>query len=549
MNEKVHTINNQILPLSLDNWYELLNRPIKDRPAYKEDNGNLTFGQVMVKLLGIPVDEDEYYNQIFEWIYQEENSLILLTDETLNRVMDNKYFQAIQKVMNIFQDQNLSINRFIAFLDGENLLLKSSIPSVHRKIREAMNAVFQHFAKVEANGMQNSELRRVLVDMIKWSINHLDPALNNSMINGQMPKFMWYGHAKKSQAYFLMYLQEIGCDLVFVHPNGTDVLEQLSLHEKTAFTHKYPQTKEAESFPTEKRRRTATVAYRASREIESILNHEGSGLYKPWQLRNYLPMSVTLKTTYDELFLLEKEMAMIRPNFEVSNGEVKIPTIFAKVFGVSKNRKEYWDRLHTISSAPHALLIKDFPFTRAVVSDFRFHYRNALGKDGKLDCDLMINAHYWNYGRLPIGLQKGIAHAIRTVCDKPFLQPLLNETEEEAAIFLFSQGLLLPPDILKLLQKFDYSQEVPSMILFKTEQNGVFSREDAAVLLLLNTFGIDIILYNPAGHMDIENYVKEDLFDKHLLEDVVFEMEFKEKSFIKKIFYNGILNKRRGDLR
>ncbi|MFT8321737.1 MAG: YceG family protein [Bacillus sp. (in: firmicutes)] len=546
MIEKVHTINNRILPLSLDNWYELLQKPLKDRPEYKEDNGVITYGQIMVKLLGISIDEDEYYNQLFEWIYQEENDLLLLTDENLNRVMDNKYFQSIQKVLNIFQEQNLSINRFIAFLDGENLLLKSTLPAVHRKIREAMISVFQLFAKIEENGMNNSELRRVLVDIIKWSINHLSPVLDKSMTKGQMPKFMWYGDAKKSQVYFLIFLQEIGCDLILVHPNGTDVLQQPA-QMKTAFTHNYPQTKMPESFPTEKRRRTATVAYRASREIESILNHEGSGLYKPWQLREYMPMSVTLKTTYDELFLLEKEKAMIRPNFEVKNGEVKIPTIFAKVVGVSKNRKEYWDRLHSITSVEHSLLIKEFPFSRAVVSDFRFHYRNALGKDGKLDPDLMIKAHYWNYGRLPNWLQKGIAHAICTICDKPYLKALSNEAEEEVAIFLFSQGLLLPANIVKLLQKFDYSQEIPSVILFKTEINGIFTREDAAVLLFLNTFGVDVILYNPAGHMDIENFVEEGLFDEHLLEDVVFEMEFKEKSFIKKIFNNGILKNRRGD--
>ncbi|WP_445492980.1 YceG family protein [Niallia sp. 03133] len=547
MNEHIHTINNQILPLSLDNWHDLLNKPLQERPVYKEDNGILQFGQVIVKLLGLPVDEDEYYNQLFDWINQEESVLLLLSDDHLNKVMDNKHFQAIQRVLNIFQDQNLSINRFIAFLDGENLLLKSPVSSIHRKIREAMITVFQHFAKIEANGMKNNDLRRVLVDLIKWSFNHLKPALHISLKKGQMPKFMWYGNAKKSQAYFLFYLQEIGCDLVLVHPNGTDVLDQLSLQEKPAFTHHYGKTKEVENFPTERRRRTATVAYRASREIESILNHEGSGLYKPWQLRDYIPISLTLKTTYDELFLLEKEIAMIRPNFEVNNGEVKIPTIFAKVFGVSKNRKEYWDRLHAITSVEHALLIKEFPFTKAIVSDFRYHYRHALGRDGKLDSERMINAPFWNYKRLPIGLQKGIAHAIRTVCEKPPLKPLSNETMEEMSIFLFSQGLLLPADILKLLQKFDYSQDVPSLILFKTEVNGLFSREDAAVLILLNTFGIDIMVYNPAGHMDMENYVEEGLFDEHFLEDVVFEMEFKEKSLIRKIFDHGILKNRKGD--
>ena len=140
-----------------------------------------------------------------------------------------------------------------------------------------------------------------------------------------------------------------------------------------------------EPFPTEKRSRKATVAYRASQEIESILNHEGSGLYKPWQLRDYTPSSVTLKTTYDELFILGKEKAMIRPNFEVKDGVVKIPTIFAKIQGVSSNRKEYWERLHSLSKLENSLLIKQLPVTRSINNDFRFHYRSALSKNGELD--------------------------------------------------------------------------------------------------------------------------------------------------------------------
>lgn len=546
MNSEIHTWDNQILPLSLENWQEFLAMPLSERPFYKLDNGNLSFGQVVVKLLGMPLDEDEYYNQLFEWVYDSKDPISLLSDDHLDRTMDNKHFQAIQKVLNMFMEQNLSVNRFVAFLDGENLLLKSTIPAVHRKIRETFITVLQHFAQVEENGLHNSELRRVLVDMIKWSINHLQPALMASREKGNMPKFLWYADGKKSQAYFIYYLLELGCDVIIVHPNGMDILKQLMLN-KTFFTHQYTRKKEPEKFPQEKRRRTATVAYKASKEIESILNHEGSGLYKPWQLREYIPMSVTLKTTYDELFLLEKELAMIRPNFEVNNGTVKIPTIFAKVFGVSKNRKEYWDRLHQITSRDHTLLIKNFPFTRAVISDYRYHYRDALDISGHLIPEKMMEANYWTYGRLPIGLQKGIAFAISSVCQQLQLKRLPNETEEEAAIFLFSQGLLLPQEVIKLLQKFDYSQEVPSIILYKTELNGHFTREDAAVLLLLNTFGIDIIIYNPAGHLDIENYINEGIFDEHWLEDVVFEMEYKEASLIKKIWRMGILKNRRGD--
>ncbi|MDA6082738.1 hypothetical protein OSJ97_24660, partial [Escherichia coli] len=93
---------------------------------------------------------------------------------------------------------------------------------------------------------------------------------------------------------------------------------------------------------------------------------------------------VTLKTTYDELFILIKEKAMIRPNFEVKEGRVMIPSVFSKIQGVSRNRKEYWERIQTISQYDESLLIRRFPFTNSVNNDFRFHYRNALDREGKL---------------------------------------------------------------------------------------------------------------------------------------------------------------------
>lgn len=527
----------QLLPVTFENWLETLKMVNRERPEFSLDQETLHTGQVVARFLGVSLDEDDYYNRLFDFIHTEELGLSLISEDTLDKSIENLHFQAIQKVLNINREQNLSINRFVAFLDGEQLLLKSSIPSLHRKIREAMIDTLQFFSLKEPQGIKNQEIRRVLVDIIKWSFNHLEESLKNTDPEQSMPKFLWYGGSKKSHFYFLYYLIQLGCDIIVYSPSGEDALANADSELNSSLIYNFPEQKKAEPFPAEKRRRTATVAYRASREIETILNHEGSGLYKPWQLRDYTPLSVTLKTTYDELFILIKEIAMIRPNFEVKNGQVKIPSIFAKVQGVSKNRKEYWDRIQTLSQYEHSLLIKRFPFTNSVNNDFRFHYRNAMDDEGQLDPEKMSASHYWKYQHLPSGLQNGIAMAIRNICARPYLKTLPQETEEDVKIYLFTQSMQIPPSILKIMQQFDYSQDVPKLVLYNNEINGMLVRSDAALLLLLNQFGIDIVLYNPPGHNDIENFIDEDLYDVHWLEDVVFEQEFKEPSFLKKMFF------------
>jgi hypothetical protein len=531
--------------LTYENWLDILKKSLPERPNYSIDKGTIEIGQVLGEFLGVPIDTDEYYNQLFDLVHSNELSLHLLSEDSLDKSIHNHYFQAIQKVININQEQKLSINRFTAFLDGEQLILKSKVPVLHRKLREAMITTLEFYDNREQDGLKNHELRRVLVDLVKWSINHLQPVLENADPQKVMPRFLWYGDVKKSHQYFLFYLMKLGCDLVIFHPEGKDVLS--GFIEEPVFIYRYPKQMPAEPFPQEKRSRKSTVAYRASKEIETILNQEGSGLYKPWQLRDYTPSSLTLKTTYDELFILGKEIAMVRPDFMVANGQVKIPSIFAKVQGVSKNRKEYWDRFHSLSQSENSLLIRHLPFTFPSTNDFRFHYRNTLGRDGLLSPERMIQSHYWPYSFLPAGLQSGIANAVKRVCERPFLKPLPMESIEEVKIYQFTQAMFMPKNIIQLLERFDYSQHVPKLIIFNNESTGMLSRSDAALLILLNQFGIDIILYNPAGHNDIENFLDDSLFDIHWLDDVVFNMEYKETSIFKKGLFQGILKNLRGD--
>ncbi|MFO1444721.1 YceG family protein [Bacillus sp. Bva_UNVM-123] len=544
MNNLYSQLKTHILPVSSENWLSTIKKPLNERQLFSIDQGTIQIGQVAAQFLGITLDEDEYYNHLYDYIHTEQSGLTLISEDLLDKTIDNHQFQSIQKVLNINLEQNLSINRFVAFLDGEQLLLKSKNHALHRKIREAMIEVLRVFSTKELEGLKSQELRRVLVDIIKWTINHLGNEWDHVNPEQSMPKFLWYGNSNRSHQYFLYYLLQLGCDVVVFSPSCDDVFNEFEQIKEKIFHYKYPGMKQPEPFPTEKRRRSATVAYRASREIESILNHEGSGLYKAWQLRDYTPLSVTLKTTYDELFILIKEIAMIRPNFEVKNGQVKIPAIFAKIQGVSRNRKEYWDRLQAISEFDHSLLIRRFPFTNNINNDFRFHYRNALDKDGLLDTQKMITAHYWKYKHLPTGLQNGIATAIRNICARPQLKPIYHEEAEDLKTYLFTQGMQIPASVLKLLQKFDYSQEVPKFILYNNELNGTMTRTDAALLLLLNQFGLDIVLYNPSCQNDLENFINDGVYDVHWLEDVVFEQEFKEPSFFKKV--QGIFKNMRG---
>ncbi|MEK4027613.1 YceG family protein [Pseudobacillus sp. FSL P4-0506] len=507
------------------NWANELAKPITDRSDYYQTEEDVQYSRVAARILGAAFDETEYLLSLY-LLSQQPHVCVL--SETLDKTMPNDRFQSIQKIYHVIQHEpGLSVNRFVAFLEGAELLPKyKKDPDFNRLVRSALIDVFSLFQANHAGSFSHPEFRRVFLDIVKWIWNHLDPWVKETPIEQDVPHVIWYGDMSKSQVYFLYYLILLGMDVVILHPEGKDDFREVDPENKWTVRADYPSTMKMQPFPEEEPKRQGTVAYRASKEIEQVLNHEGSAFYKPWQFRNHLPVSVILKTTYDEVFLLAKEKAFIRPGFSADAEEVKIPNLFAKISGVSKNRKEYWENMSRLTSCSNALTIRNFPYKQEGKANNQFHYRHALNKEGLLDPKKMIESNWWQYGQLHDGLQMGIAAAISRMCAHPKLKPFSGEAEEDVQLYLFTQSITIPQEILNLLQTFDYSQDIPKIILYNNEKNGDLSRADAALLLMLSEFGLDIILYNPPGHNDLERFIDKQYFDHHLLEDMVFDLPF-----------------------
>ena len=127
---------------------------------------------------------------------------------------------------------------------------------------------------------------------------------------------------------------------------------------------------------------------------------------------------------------------------------------------------------------------------------------------GKLHPDLIMNSHWWPHKRLPEGLQHGIAEAIIHTCESEMCKPIAKETKQDVALYVFAQLSQIPPNILEQLEKFDYSQDVPKIVIFNNEKSGELTRSDAVLLLFLNQIGVDVFHFNPTGRNDIEPYIE-----------------------------------------
>ncbi|MFS0655396.1 YceG family protein [Bacillus sp. 179-C3.3 HS] len=515
-------------------WKNLLKKPLPERDGYVRDEHTLSWSSLAARVLGTPHDPTDYFIELHE-LYEADGIHVL--SETLNRHIEPEHFQALQRIHLINQEEKgLSVNRFVAFLDGEQLIVRHPNPAMNRHIRLSLIRVFEHFQAQHEGGFQHPDFRRVLLDVVKFSNNHLGQWLQEVNIEERMPAVIWYGEANKSQLYFLYYVMLIGCDVVFFHPEGKDPFCELDPEEKLTFIDQYPGTSKLEPFPTERPERKSTVAYRSTRELEEVLHTEDSMLYKPWQFRDHTPESITLKTTYDELFLIAKEPSFIRPNFKADRDSIQIPNLFAKMMGVTRDKREYWDRIHTLMEGKETKTIRHFPFTKEVSSNYQFHYQHALSPSGEIDPDLLMKSNVWQFSHLYEGTQRAIAEAISRICQHRKLLREGNETELDVRIYLFKQILHIGQDMMALIQTFDYAQTVPKVILYHTEYNGELTRSDAAALIFLNEIGVDLFVYHPAGYQCMERYIDDQLFDIHWLDDMVMNQEFKEPSIVRKLF-------------
>lgn len=316
-----------------------------------------------------------------------------------------------------------------------------------------------------------------------------------------------------------------------------------------------------DSISSIKNYRTETEAYKANSEVMQKLYTEESFFYKPWQFVEYSICAATLKTTYEEVNIWGKQAAMIRPGWKVENGVVYIPNIFAKINGVHKNLRLYRKEIKFLKNQPNILFYMGFPmYIPRKNRVFSKEYFSVLNKEGYIDKNKLMNSHFWKYRHLKNGLQNCIADRIIDFCTLSrfknyenifkdskasfvdgvlgFLKTfdihinLSNSSDEMAKMKVFEILNNLEDSLIRMIVQFDYPSLVPKIIIYNNGNR--FSKvtfDDAVKLMFMNSMGIDIIIHNPAGYNDIEDFIKEQYFDIHNLEDVYFNLRYNKWIF------------------
>ncbi|MGN7478730.1 YceG family protein [Solibacillus silvestris] len=500
---------------STKTWEEIIGASLYSRPIFLQSEGELQYTRVAKQILG--VYDNDYEMQEYLYTLTNKGVAWTLLFDNLPKLIDPKQRTEIVNILQMHQESPISLNRFMAFFAGKQLL-----PFMQTKYRDHFVNTLRswlEFLEVRYPRLMSNQLQRIFLDFVKWS-NHFFPKwFEESDFGLAMPRVLWYGPAKESEVYFLYFLYLFGCDVVIFEPDGHDIMAEYGI---AGFpTDRLTEKADLFDFPFDKPIRVQTITSRASEHVQQHL-YDNAAINYPWKYADYETRTRILNTTYDELFILSEAQLYLREGFSDEDGVVYLPVLFAKIEGVSLNQTEYVQKLQRLKSRELTYTATAFPLLQAQKSNMQFHMRDA-STNGKLDVEKMMQLSIWPFKNIPLGAQRNIANTMIRLIESDYIAVAANQSRQEHEQYLFGQMLLMPTEIIRLYQQFDYSYMNPTIMIFMEEQSGQMQRQDAVLLLFASMLGFDVFIYSPGGSLSIEHFITEQLFNTYRLEKISFD--------------------------
>ncbi len=529
-NHKLETIKAKLEGFD-DDW---LLKKGSERPGFEVIGETVRIPVYFYRVHGVIGEENEFYDRVFSLNQKLERygGLYLKFEKGLDKKIDNDTINKIQAEWQQLERRGPINPQNILKVVDKSRAIKTFTDSRHNKVAlNSLRAFFDTYFDLHKNAIKPHEIKNILIHLVYWVNIYLEPILRDFDFSGITPKVLYYGPISRREAYFLYFINCLGGDVIYIHTEAKSPFEEIDLKSKLSDFNDAPRKLPLRPFPKERvSKAMQTDAYSASEELRETLHSDDSMFYRPWQLVDYDVRSVTLLSTYEEIGILAKEPSIMRNGWEVGHGYVTIPSFFAKVLGVHKNINQYYTEINALKKLPKTRFYDSLPISKKVSQLMKIEYYAVCGKDNQIDTERLINAGFWPYKHLQTHVQHLIANAVKDFCNFKGIKRQKNYGVEEQRLVIFSTMMTLENQALQLLQMFDYPKEVPKCIIYNNEVNGELIFEDSILIYFFSSVGMDVFVFNPAGHNDVEIYLEESMYNKHHLAEVGFNLPFKSFS-------------------
>lgn len=477
--------------------------------------GEEDFFELVLKknnLRGVLIDPNKDYNILVQYLGVDDegiyNNRLLFFKNNLEK-SGKKYLIIDEKIENpsisevVTVDKTKCLNKKKLIHEFIKVINSNISGDIKPFIIKAFNEVLEEYNESSINQLYNFAMK-----LCCW-INRYKEILVYD--NNNLSSIIYFGDISQSEGYFLKMISKMPIDVIYISPN------KIKSNELEGKIIELPKRISIEKYPIrEMKVKVATTAYEAERQIQEVL-YSDIGMYRNRQFRKSSP--ITLKTTYEEIFILWNQEAKYRPSFNSTDEKVYVPNIFAKVCGVKDGHTNNYYKAIKSLITDKTIYVNKLPIlgNKNRISDISMR---SILKNGQLNIDEVKNINEYKYDYLNSDTQDYIIEKIQELIELKWIK----YTESDLVQIVLGVLLDIDKETLNLIQQFDFTKDIPKVVIIDTNET-MANLNDCIYLLFLNLIGFDIIIFTPTGYRNIEKYIKEDSFENYVIGEFMFNLK------------------------
>lgn len=386
------------------------------------------------------------------------------------------------------------------------------------ELQRIMHKVFVDVVLAEAkkDGSNLNKLTNKAVYLLCW-LNRYMPQLFSNWKQSDIGCFIYMGGCKNDiEAMFMRFLGRLPLDVLILCPN---LNTKCCLTDSLLYEVNYTESLSITRYPEESSQvRIGTVAYHAERDLDTLM-YQDTGMYRNQQYGK--ANVINLQTMYEEIRILWDQELKYRPSFSTVDGVVNIPVIFSKISGVKDGLiAQYWISIKELITED-TILIKSAPYIQSTAPNPMKTFSAEFYKNGKLQKNKIKNHPKYPYGILREEMQEFMLDKLKLMIEQRLIKGIGENGTEYTVI---AQVLNLPKDIIRMIQKFDFTKKNPKLVYINTGET-VISLEDSILVAFLNLIGFDIVFFVPTGYQSIEKHFTKSLMEEHQIGEYMYDMQ------------------------
>ena len=458
------------------------------------------------RIMGVE-DRLTYQNDLFQLQLELKNRKrhVVIVNNTIDP-------PTIEEINEIHRKIYQNVNQLIIDL-ATNIRYSAS-----QELQRIMHKAFVDIILEESKqpNMNMNRLTGKAVYVLCWLKRYQQRLFNNWKPPEVACFFFMGGCRNENEALFCKLLARLPVDVLIFNPN---LDRKCCLEDKLLYEVNNSISMTVTKYPEENiDLRVGTAAYQAERDLDTLM-YQDTGIYRNQQ---YLKANtVSLQTMYEEISILWDQELKYRPNFSVIDDTVNMPVIFSKICGVKDGMlSAYWSGIKNLLT-PDTTVITNVPkITSTSPNPIKASATEFL-KNGRLQKRKIKSHKAYQYGFLREPMQDYLLDKLQMLIEQRIIKGTFENGTEYTII---STALKLEKEVLRMIQKFDFTKKNPKIIYIITGETGL-SLEDTIYTTFLNLIGFDILFFVPTGYQCIERYLSKNIIEEHQIGEYLYDLQ------------------------